>query len=117
MHPLAFSVKTCQLWRDGENRRTVILSNIFARCVVVDDCFIWQGPTSGTGRGGGYGRFSFEGITSSVHRTVYAAVFGPIPGRKQIDHSCNNRLCCNPAHLELMTHKRNQKLRDQRRKK
>jgi hypothetical protein len=77
---------------------------------------IWQGSHSGTGRGGGYGRFSFQGATCSVHRTVYAAVYGPIPPRKQVDHSCNNRLCCNPFHLVAMTHKHNQKLRDKRRK-
>jgi hypothetical protein len=29
----------------------------------------------------------------------------------QVDHLCNNRLCCNPEHLELVTHQENQKRR------
>ena len=99
----------------GNIRRIAILNAIFSRCRQEGTCLIWQGPTSGEGRGGGYGRFSFEGVTSAVHRAVYATVHGPIPPKKQIDHECNNRLCCNPLHLKHMTHKKNQKLRDQRR--
>ena len=99
----------------GNIRRRAILSAIFSRCRQQGTCLIWTGPTSGEGRGGGYGRFSFEGVTSAVHRVVYATVHGPIPPKKQIDHECNNRLCCNPLHLKHMTHKKNQKLRDQRR--
>lgn len=100
----------------GQARRVAILQTIFARCTIEGECWVWGGPTSGGGRGGGYGRFSFEGVTASVHRTVWACVNGPIPTRKQIDHSCNNRRCCNPAHLFMMTHKRNQRLRDERRR-
>lgn len=122
MERLTFSVKTCALWQEGERRRLAILDSIFRKCVMVEapegivgPCWVWKGPHSGSGRGGSYGRFSFQGRTASVHRTVYAAVFGPIPPRKQIDHSCNNRGCCNPGHLVMMTHKKNQKLRDERR--
>ena len=100
----------------GYSRRESILKRIFARCEVQGECFIWKGPHSGEGRGGGYGRFSFEGSTAAVHRTVYSCVHGPIPPKKQIDHTCNNRSCCNPLHLKAETHKKNQKLRDDRRK-
>lgn len=31
-------------------------------------------------------------------------------------HLCNQRLCCNPAHLELVTHLTNQRRRDARTK-
>ena len=99
----------------GVDRKIRILSCIFAKCDKDEnDCIVWRGPDSGNGRGGGYGRFSFQGITSSVHRTVYAICYGPIPGKKQIDHTCNNRRCCNPKHLVQVTHKKNQKLRDSR---
>lgn len=72
-------------------------------------CFIWTGPTSGSGRGGGYGRMSLDGQTVAVHLVSYTNFFGYIPGKKQVDHLCRNRLCWNPAHLELVTHLENQK--------
>ena len=99
----------------GIKRRMDILRAIFARCSWEGECLVWDKHDSGTGRGGGYGRFSFEGVTASVHRVVYACVYGPIPNKKQVDHECNNRKCCNPFHLKHTTHKRNQKLRDARR--
>ncbi|MFV0357781.1 MAG: HNH endonuclease signature motif containing protein [Bacteroides thetaiotaomicron] len=74
-------------------------------------CHIWQGPDSGEGKGGGYGRMSLNGQTVAVHLVVYTHWFGYIPGKKQIDHLCNNRKCCNPYHLEMVTHKTNQKRR------
>lgn len=75
-----------------------------------------MGPTSGTGKGGGYGRMSLFGQIVAVHLVAYTHYFGYIPGKKQIDHLCNNRLCCNPAHLEMVTHLENQRRRDARRK-
>jgi hypothetical protein len=38
--------------------------------------------------------------------------FGYIPGNKQVDHKCRNRLCCNPEHLELVSQKENCRRRD-----
>lgn len=77
-----------------------------------DECWIWQGPTSGSGRGGGYGRMNLDGQTVSVHRVMFTTFFGMIPGKKHIDHTCRNRLCCRPKHLELVTHKQNCRRRD-----
>lgn len=54
---------------------------------------------------------SLDGQTVAVHRVVYTNFFGYIPGKKQIDHKCKNRKCCNPDHLEMVTHKENQKRR------
>ena len=39
-----------------------------------------------------------------------------IPGKKQIDHRCNNRLCVNKDHLQMVTHRKNQQLRTARTK-
>lgn len=75
-------------------------------------CFIWTGPTSGTGRGGGYGRVSLNGATVATHIVSFTNFFGLIPGKKQIDHLCRNRLCWNPQHLEMVTHLQNQRRRD-----
>ena len=94
--------------------RTFIYTKIRSRCVEdANGCWIWQGPTSGDGRGGGYGRMSLNGQTVAVHRVMFTHVHGFVPGKKQIDHTCRNRLCCNPDHLEMVTHKQNQKRRDQ----
>jgi hypothetical protein len=47
---------------------------------------------------------------------MWVCEHGIIPPKKQLDHTCpgHRRLCCNPAHLELATHKENQRRRDKR---
>lgn len=75
-------------------------------------CWEWTGPHSGTGRGGGYPRMSLNGQTVPVHRVMFTNVHGYVPGKKQIDHKCRNRMCVNPKHLEMVTHLENQKRRD-----
>ena len=81
---------------------------------VPSPCHIWTGPDSGTGRGGGYGRCSIDGQTVAVHLVIFTHFFGYKPSKKQVDHLCNNRLCCNPDHLVLVTHLKNQRLRAKR---
>lgn len=108
------------------DRRMSILERIMARILVVDNgftvdgqpspCHVWQGPTSGTGKGGEYGRMSLNGQTVAVHLVVFTHYFGYIPGKKQVDHLCNIRRCCNPTHLELVSHLVNQRRRAKRAK-
>ena len=108
------------------SRRNDIIERLQSRCLIVDTgfvldgqpspCHLWQGPTSGTGRGGNYGRMSLNGQTVATHIVTYTHYFGYVPGKKQIDHLCNNRLCCNPAHLELVSHLTNQRRRAKRAK-
>ena len=95
------------------DRRQSIFDKIMKRVKIDKDtgCWNWTGPTSGTGRGGGYGRMSLDGQTVAIHIVMFCNFFGFIPGKKQIDHKCRNRLCCNPDHLEMVTHKQNQKRR------
>jgi len=104
------------------SRRHAIIEKILKRINIVErghetPCWEWTGPTSGCGRGGGYGRMSLNGQTVAVHLVSYTHFFGFIPGKKQVDHVCNNRLCCNPGHLELVSHLRNQRRRAKRKKK
>jgi len=93
-----------------------IMSNVHVD--MYTNCWEWQGANSGegTGAGRGYGRMSIDGYTSAVHRVMWACVNGYLPAKKQIDHTCNNRICCNPNHLEMVTHKQNHKRRVRRSK-
>jgi len=57
---------------------------------------------------------SLNGQTVAVHIVSFVNKNGFVPGKKQIDHLCNNRMCVNPDHLEMVTHKENQRRRDAR---
>ena len=101
----------------GPDRRRRLFEKVMARVQVAPSgCYIWTGPDSGTGRGGGYPRMCVDGATMAVHIVMWVIRNGPIPPRKQLDHNCTTRRCVNPDHLDLVTHLKNQRLRDQRRR-
>lgn len=76
-----------------------VLTKVMARCVPVDDCWVWIGPATQ-----GYGMLKpYRGPARIVHRVVYEALAGPIPAGLTLDHLCRNRRCCNPDHLEPVT--------------
>lgn len=97
----------------SQSRRENIIGRIMDRVEIDPEtkCWNWQGPTSGSGRGGGYARMSLDSQTVAVHIVTFTHFYGYVPSKKQVDHLCNNRLCCNPDHLELVTHKENQRRR------
>ena len=76
-----------------------------------DECWPWIGSTNY-----GYGRAQIDGWSYYAHRVIFNLVY---PGvitlsapKKKTDsgflmHSCDNRLCCNPAHLKVATIKEN----------
>jgi hypothetical protein len=39
-----------------------------------------------------------------THIVVWESVNGPTPKGKELDHLCRVHACCNPAHLEPVTH-------------
>lgn len=55
----------------------------------------------------GYALISINNKTVRKHRFVYEQMVGPIPDGLYLDHLCRNRACCNPAHLEPVTHREN----------
>lgn len=66
-------------------------------------CWAWTGAVQSRG----YGSFFHGGRAQSTHRLAYELLVGPIPAGLQIDHLCENKRCCNPAHLEPVTGKTN----------
>lgn len=113
MNILPASPNVAEQFRRREEIYAKLISKI--RIETESSCWLWQGPTSGNGRGGGYPRMTLNGQTVAVHRVIATHFFGLVPGKKQIDHVCRERLCVNPAHLEIVTHKQNQRRRDKAR--
>lgn len=74
-----------------------------------DDCWLWIGCSKDSSRHDKllYGRIGAvvdgKQKTLYVHRVVYVAEIGPIPPGYEVDHRCNNTLCCNPCHLRAVT--------------
>jgi hypothetical protein len=70
-----------------------------------DSCWNWTGSVLKTG----YGSINagYKQPTKRAHRVAYESVNGSIPEGAHILHKCDNRTCCNPAHLFLGNPKTN----------
>ena len=63
-------------------------------------CLIWLGSRVN----GRYGKISSGGrfgLMLLAHRVAYEIATGIDPGNLKVLHSCDNPICCNPAHLSL----------------
>ena len=72
-----------------------------------DECWNWRGGFAKDK----YGKYHDPKAKKLVgsHRYAYEQVVGPIPPGMCILHSCDNPMCCNPAHLRVGTNQENQR--------
>lgn len=70
-----------------------------------DSCWLWTGTLNSYG----YAKFQIGGRSIGGHRFSYELLVGPIPPHRELDHLCRVRSCVNPAHLEPVTARENQR--------
>lgn len=74
-------------------------------------CWDWQGSKGSCG----YGQFVLDGrrdrkrVRIAPYRFIWEHFNGPMDEGLEPDHLCNRRVCCNPEHIEPVTHAENQR--------
>lgn len=80
--------------------------------IVPGGCWEWLGSKSKTT---GYGQFILSArrgekrVRIAPYRFIWEYLNGTMADGLEPDHTCNNRACCNPAHIEPVTHGENQR--------
>lgn len=87
-----------------EARKTTALPRILRRLIAgPNGCCLWTGATNPKG----YGSIKVRQKVLVTHRVVFEHFNGPIPAGLEVDHLCRVRRCCNPHHLQAVTHEEN----------
>jgi hypothetical protein len=84
-----------------------LIDRLLAKVNVDPDtgCWIWNGY-----RAVGYGQIRRGRRGTSLvgtHVAAYEHFVGPVPDGLELDHLCKTPPCCNPRHLEAVTHAEN----------
>jgi len=66
-------------------------------------CWVWQRAKTTAG----YGQVYLRGKMVYAHRVFYEGYVADIPQGQVLDHLCRNRTCCNPDHIQPVTHAEN----------
>jgi hypothetical protein len=78
----------------------------FDRSTGIDGCWIWTGSVNSQNGYGVVDDHAGGGKRTSAHRHAYRLAIGD-PGEMSVLHKCDTRLCGNPKHLFLGTHRDN----------
>jgi len=87
---------------------TTIEERFWAKVDKAKGCWTW----TACGNADGYGRFSVGHKMAYAHRVAYELTHGPIAASMDVDHTCYNKSCVNPAHLRVATRKQNTENRE-----
>ena len=88
-----------------------MIERLWRNVEVADNgCWIYTGYLDREG----YGRIAMnawetggKAIYRGTHAWVWESINGPIPSGLEPDHLCREKTCCNPDHLEIVTHQVN----------
>lgn len=80
---------------------------VFSRAITMpwSGCWIWALSVSSNGYGNAYDPETERVMTA--HRLSYLASIGEVPDGMFVCHRCNTKLCVNPDHLYVGTHREN----------
>ena len=101
-----------KIFGDKINKENILYYHRFWKKVDIKEniekCWDWTSYIHPSGYGG-----YWTSITDSyqAHRMAYMLSKGSIPEGSQVQHLCNNPICCNPNHLELGDHSKNMQYR------
>jgi hypothetical protein len=68
-----------------------------------EGCWEWQGHVTKNG----YGRFQHDDNSRLAHRISYLEFVGELDDTLVLDHTCRNRKCVRPGHLEQVSNQEN----------
>jgi hypothetical protein len=69
-----------------------------------DECWLWKASRGGSGYGHAWIEINGERRCVDAHKLAWTLTHGPVPEGQVVRHRCNQKLCCNPAHMQLGTH-------------